>query len=76
MAKPSPIHAGGELLVALGIANKKARQAAGISQEALAVNSGLDRSYIDGIECGEHNLSHDESKENIHLFRNHPFRTF
>jgi transcriptional regulator with XRE-family HTH domain len=57
MAKPSPNHAGDELLVALGIAIKKARQAAGISQEALAVDSDLDRSYIGGVERGEHNIS-------------------
>ena len=57
MAKPSPNHAGDELLVALGIAIKKARQAASISQELLAVDSGLDRSYLGGVERGEHNLS-------------------
>lgn len=57
MAKPSPNHAGDELLVALGIAIKKARQVAGISQEELAVDFDLDRSYIGGVERGEHNLS-------------------
>jgi len=57
MAKPSPTHAGDELLAALGLAIRKARLEMGISQEALAVDSELDRSYVGGIERGEHNLS-------------------
>ncbi len=30
---------------------------AGLSQEALAVDADLDRSYVGGIERGEHNLT-------------------
>jgi transcriptional regulator with XRE-family HTH domain len=30
---------------------------AGLSQEALAVDAELDRSYMGGIERGEHNLT-------------------
>ena len=57
MAKPSPNHAGDEFLVALGIAIKKVRQRAKISQESLAVDAEIDRSYLGGVERGEHNLS-------------------
>jgi len=57
MAKPSPNHAGDEMLVALGKAIKMSRSETGISQESLAVDANLDRSYLDGIERGEHNLT-------------------
>lgn len=45
------------MLVALGMEIRRARAGAGISQEALAVDAGLDRSYVGGIERGEHNLT-------------------
>ncbi|MCX7141893.1 MAG: helix-turn-helix transcriptional regulator [Proteobacteria bacterium] len=35
----------------------RARAKSGLSQEALAVDAGLDRSYVGGIERGEHNLT-------------------
>lgn len=57
MAKPSPIHAGDEMLVALGRAIKHSRSEPKISQEVLAVDADLDRSYLGGIERGEHNLT-------------------
>lgn len=57
MAKPSPKYAGDEMLVALGRAIKLLRAEVGLSQEALAVDAGLDRSYMGGIERGEHNLT-------------------
>lgn len=57
MAKPSPKHAGNLALVALGDAIRLARAQAGISQEELAVNAEADRSYMGGIERGEHNLT-------------------
>ena len=44
------------MLVALGSAIRRARSTKGLSQEALAVDANLDRSYMGGIECGEHNL--------------------
>lgn len=57
MAKPSPTFAGDATLVALGVAIRQVRSDAGLSQEALAVDANLDRSYMGGIERGEHNLT-------------------
>jgi len=57
MAKPSPQHAGHPVLVALGDAIKRTRLQQGVSQEGLALSAGLDRSYVGGIERGEHNLT-------------------
>jgi transcriptional regulator with XRE-family HTH domain len=57
MAKPSPKHAGDQFLVLLGSAIRTTRQGKGLSQEALAIDAGLDRSYMGGIERGEHNLT-------------------
>lgn len=57
MAKPSPKHAGDQVLVDLGLAIRKARLQMKLSQEALAVDAGLDRSYMGGVERGEHNVT-------------------
>lgn len=57
MAKPSPKFAGNKELVSLGDTIRKARKEAGISQEILAADAELDRSYMGGIERGEHNLT-------------------
>lgn len=57
MAKPSPSHAGDPALVALGLAIRAERHRLGLSQEALAHDIGLDRSYMGGIERGEHNIA-------------------
>jgi DNA-binding XRE family transcriptional regulator len=57
MSKPSPKHSGDQVLVDLGTAIRNARKDAGLSQEALAAEAGLDRSYMGGIERGEHNLT-------------------
>ena len=57
MAKPSPSHAGDPSLVALGEAIRQRRLKLGLSQEGLALEVGLDRSYIGGIERGEHNVA-------------------
>jgi transcriptional regulator with XRE-family HTH domain len=57
MAKPSPAHSGDAALVALGEAIRAIRLHRGLSQEALAADVGLDRSYVGGIERGEHNLT-------------------
>ena len=57
MAKPSPAFAGDATLVALGRAIRQSRAQVGMSQEALAMEASLDRSYMGGVERGEHNLS-------------------
>lgn len=57
MARPSPIHAGDPALLGIGQAIRELRAEVGLSQEALAHESGVDRSYIGGIERGEHNLT-------------------
>lgn len=43
-------------LQAFGDAVKDARKSAGLSQEGLAVASGLHRTYVGGVERGERNL--------------------
>jgi transcriptional regulator with XRE-family HTH domain len=57
MAKPSPSYAGADTLVALGGAIRRERKKKGISQEQLALSADLDRSYVGGVERGEHNLT-------------------
>lgn len=57
MAKPSNLHAGDKLLVQLGTAIRHLRAEQGLSQEGLAEAAELDRSYVGGIERGEHNLT-------------------
>ena len=57
VAKPSPTHAGNPELVSLGLRIRQLRQNFGFSQEAFADEIGIDRSYVGGIERGEHNLT-------------------
>lgn len=57
MAKPSPSHAGSKILVDLGASIRAVRLKRGVSQEAVALASGLDRSYLGGVERGEHNIA-------------------
>lgn len=57
MAKKSPQHANSPPLVALGEAVRHFRAEAGLSQEALALEAEIDRSYLGGIERGEHNVA-------------------
>lgn len=57
MAKPSPTHAGSPDLLALGDAIRDRRNELGLSQETLAFEIGLDRSYLGGVERGEHNVA-------------------
>lgn len=46
-----------KLLNEFGSHIKKLRQAKGLSQEKLGFQSGLDRTYISGIERGKRNVS-------------------
>ena len=57
MARPSPKYAGNSVLKELGKAIREARGERRLSQEALAADAELDRSYLGGIERGEHNLT-------------------
>ena len=57
VAKPSPSFAGNPALVRLGAVIRAERQAQGLSQEALADKANIDRSYMGGIERGEHNIA-------------------
>ncbi len=57
VAKPSPSFAGHPALVALGDAIRAERKLQGLSQEALADKAEIDRSYIGGVERGEHNIA-------------------
>ena len=57
MAKPSPSLSGNEVLVALGKAIRAKRKSLNMPQEALALEAGVDRSYLGGIERGEHNVA-------------------
>ena len=57
MAKPSPSFAGNPALVKIGEAVRRKRKELELSQEVLAVDAGIDRSYMGGIERGEHNLT-------------------
>lgn len=55
MAKPSPKHAGSPELLALGGAVVARRKQLGLSQEELAAMAEVERSYMGGIERGDHN---------------------
>ena len=44
-------------LLAFGRAVRSRRVAIGVSQEQLALEAGLDRTYVGGVERGERNLS-------------------
>lgn len=57
MAKPSPQFAGYPVLAELRSAIRLVRLGSDQSQETLATDADLDRSYMGGIERGEHNLT-------------------
>ncbi|HQY07597.1 MAG TPA: helix-turn-helix transcriptional regulator [Burkholderiaceae bacterium] len=57
MPRKSPFHESHPALPALGAAIRGLRAETGRSQECLALDAGIDRSYLGGIERGEHNLT-------------------
>ncbi len=57
MAKPSSQYDGDPILKKLGSAIRRERLKQGISQENLALAAGVDRSYMGGIERGQHNVT-------------------
>lgn len=57
MAKPSPRYSKTTSLIELGKQVRQRRLELGLSQEEFACRAEMDRSYIGGIERGEHNVS-------------------
>jgi len=57
MAKTSRFYKKSEALLDLGRVIRELRIKQGYSQESLALAADLDRSYVGGIERGEHNLT-------------------
>jgi transcriptional regulator with XRE-family HTH domain len=57
MARPYKNSSDHSELIAFGSAVRSIRLDKGISQEALADLAGIDRSYMGGVERGEHNLA-------------------
>lgn len=55
MPRPSPSHARDPVLVAFGQAIRDMRAELKVSQEELADNADVDRSYLSSIERGEQN---------------------
>jgi transcriptional regulator with XRE-family HTH domain len=55
MPRPSPTHARDPVLVAFGRAVRDMRAELDVSQEELADNADVDRSYLSSIERGEQN---------------------
>jgi transcriptional regulator with XRE-family HTH domain len=47
----------GRLQRAIGQSLKRLRQSRGLSQEAFAAATGMHRTYLEGLERGEHNLT-------------------
>lgn len=54
--RPSPRHAFATELVAFGKAIRNRRLSMGMSQEALAHEAGIDRSYMSSVERGGQNI--------------------
>lgn len=46
-----------DIQTSFGLKVRSLRQSKGLSQEALAAEAGLDRTYMGGVERGERNVS-------------------
>lgn len=57
MAKASPKSAHDPCLLSLGASIRALRLRQGLSQEQLAYDANIGRSYMGGIERGEHNVA-------------------
>ena len=57
MAKSSRLYNKSKILIDLGNTIRELRIKQGLSQESLSLVADLDRSYVGGIERGEHNLT-------------------
>lgn len=57
MARPYKNHSDHQELAAFGRSVRFLRSEKGLSQEALADLASIDRSYMGGIERGEHNVA-------------------
>jgi transcriptional regulator with XRE-family HTH domain len=57
MARPYKNSSDHQELIAFGSAVRSIRLDKGISQETLADLAGMDRSYMGGVERGEHNIA-------------------
>ena len=57
MARPSNKALKEGIVTAVGAAIRSLREENDLSQEALAHAAGIDRSYMGGIERGEHNVA-------------------
>jgi transcriptional regulator with XRE-family HTH domain len=56
-ANRTPVKQRHQILVVFGEAVRRLRKERGFSQEAFGDACGIDRSYMGGIERGEHNLA-------------------
>jgi transcriptional regulator with XRE-family HTH domain len=60
------------VLVRFGNRVRELRKKKGLSQEALALESGLDRSYVGGVERGERNISLENIEKLARALDVHP----
>jgi transcriptional regulator with XRE-family HTH domain len=60
------------VLVRFGHRVRELRKKKGLSQEGLALESGLDRSYVGGVERGERNISLENIEKLARALHVHP----
>lgn len=64
------------VLVRFGKRVRELRKNKGLSQEGLALESGLDRSYVGGVERGERNISLENIEKLARALSVHPSKLF